>query len=60
MRRYCGLLRDPEVQNRRAAYAARDKETAMAKFVHELVASGKLADPKQFTIDAVCGAPPDP
>jgi hypothetical protein len=56
MRRYCDLLRDPEVRSRRAAYAKRDRETPMGAFLHRLVASGKLADPSQFSIEAVCAA----
>jgi hypothetical protein len=58
MRRYCELLRDPEIQRQRAAYAARDRESPTEEIVRKLVASGKLADPGQFTIEAVCGSPP--
>ena len=54
MRRYCGLLQDPEVRRRRAAYAARDHETPTEAIVSELVAAGKLPDPRRFTIEAVC------
>jgi hypothetical protein len=59
MERYCDLLQTPEVRNRRAAYAARDRETPMGKFIGELVASGKLEDPRRFTIEAVCASPAD-
>ena len=58
MLRYCALLRNPEIQRQRAAYAARDRETYTETMIHGLVASGKLADPSQFTIEAVCGALP--
>ena len=54
MRRHCGELGHPEVQKRRAAYSERDRETRIEAMVRELVAGGKLADPAQFTIDAVC------
>jgi hypothetical protein len=54
MQRYCERLNDPDVQTRRIAYAARDHETPMGRFVRELVASGQLADPAPFTIEAVC------
>jgi hypothetical protein len=57
MQHYCDRLQDPEVRVRRAAYAARDRETPMGSLVHELVVSGKLVDPKRFTIEAVCSAP---
>lgn len=54
MARYCALLNDPEVRRRRAAYAARDRETPTGEAIRRLVASGKLADPKAFTIESVC------
>jgi len=57
MRRYCELLQDPEIKIRRAAYAARDRETPMEAFIEERIASGKLPDPGQFSIDAVCALP---
>jgi len=58
MRRYCALLTDPEVRDRRAAYAQRDRETPTEALVRQLVASGKLADPRRFSIDAVCAEHP--
>jgi len=58
MARYCGLLLDPEIQRQRAAYAARDRETPTEAMIRELVASGELPDPLQFTIEAACGLPP--
>ena len=57
MERYCSLLRDTEIQRERAAYAARDRETPTEAMIRELVAAGKLADPRRFTIEATCGAP---
>jgi hypothetical protein len=57
MRRYCERLQDPEVHNRRLAYAVRDNETPMGAFVRALVATGKLPDPRPFTIEAVCAGP---
>jgi hypothetical protein len=54
MARYCALLRDPDVRRRRAAYAARDRETPTGEAIRRLVASGKLADPQAFTIESVC------
>ena len=56
--RYCELLNDPEIRRQRASYAARDRETPTEAVVRELVAAGKLADPRQFTIEAICGVPP--
>jgi len=58
MARYCDLLRDPEIQRQRAAYATRDRETPTEAIVRQLVVSGILADPLQFTIEAACGVPP--
>jgi hypothetical protein len=56
MQRYCARLLDPEIQRERAGYAARDRETLTETMIHEWVAAGKLADPRQFTIQSVCGA----
>ncbi|HEX4823799.1 MAG TPA: hypothetical protein VFV19_05775 [Candidatus Polarisedimenticolaceae bacterium] len=65
--KYCPLLDDPLVQARRQAYAARGRYTASEQVIHALVESGKLEDPRRYTIEAVCGrplrdvlAPPDP
>jgi hypothetical protein len=64
MMRYCARLQDPEVRRRRSEYAARDRDTPTETIVRQLVSSGKLADPWQFSIEAVCAvvpseAPPD-
>lgn len=58
MERYCDLLTDPEVRQRRADYAARDRETPTEALVRQLVASGTLADPRGFTIEAACARAP--
>ena len=58
MQRYCALLQDPGVQRRRSEYAARDRVTPTEAVVQQLVASGKLADPRQFGIEAACGVAP--
>lgn len=58
MLRYCARLQDPEVQRRRSAYAARDRDTPTEAIVRQLVASGKLADPWQFSIEAACAVVP--
>jgi hypothetical protein len=58
MMRYCGLLRSPEVALERAAYAAADTVSPVEAAVRALVASGRLPDPRQFTIEAACGLPP--
>jgi len=60
MKRYCALLKDPEVSERRAKYAERDRETPTEALVRQLVASGKLADPRRFSIEAVCEESPSP
>jgi hypothetical protein len=60
MRRYCGLLQDPVVRRRRAEYASRDRETPTEAIVNELVAAGKLPDPRQFTIEAACASASEP
>jgi hypothetical protein len=57
MKRYCDLLRSPDVAAQRAAYAARDRETPVEAAVHALVAAGRIPDPRQFTIEAACGLP---
>jgi hypothetical protein len=58
MLRYCALLQDPQVRRRRTAYAALDRETPTETIVRQLVASGKMADPSQFGIEAACGVAP--
>jgi len=57
METYCSRLQDPSIQNQRASYAAQPRYTVSERILHDLVAAGKLADPRPFTIDAVCGLP---
>ena len=56
---YCDRLADPQVVAMRRRYRERDKESLVEKLVAERVAEGKLQDPAQFGIEAVC-AEPDP
>lgn len=57
LEKYCPLLDDPEIAAQRAAYEARSSYTVSERVLHDLVVNGKLADPRPFTIDAVCGRP---
>ena len=57
---YCDRLADPQVKEMLKRYRARDRETVVAEVVAELVAEGKLDDPAQFGIEAVCAAPETP
>jgi hypothetical protein len=54
---YCEALRSPWVSALREDYARRDTTTLTETIVAGLVAEGNLADPEEFTIDAVCGLP---
>ena len=56
---YCDRLADPQVVAMRRSYRERDKESLVGELVAERVAEGKLQDPSQFSIEAVC-AEPDP
>jgi len=56
---YCDRLADPQVVAMRRRYRERDRESLVGKLVAERVAEGKLQDPAQFGIEAVC-AEPDP
>jgi len=56
---YCDRLADPQVVAMRRSYRERDRESLVGKMVAERVAEGKLRDPAQFSIEAVC-AEPDP
>jgi hypothetical protein len=58
MERYCPQLDDPLVQAQRAAYAQRDVRTPTETLIERMVAEGKLEDPRQFSIDAVCAGRP--
>jgi hypothetical protein len=52
---YCGRLDDPQVVASRRRYRARDRQSVVGEVVAERVAAGKLVDPSQFGIEAVCG-----
>jgi hypothetical protein len=52
---YCGRLADPQVVALRRLYRARDRQSVVGEVVAERVAEGKLVDPSQFGIEAVCG-----
>ena len=54
MEKYCPMLQDPWVVQQRSVYQSRDTETLTEKRVAELVAAGKLPDPREFSITAVC------
>jgi len=54
---YCDRLADPQVVAMRRSYRERDKESLVGELVAERVAKGKLRDPAQFSIEAVCSEP---
>jgi hypothetical protein len=54
---YCDRLADPQVVAMRRSYRDRDKESLVGELVAERVAEGKLRDPAQFSIEAVCSEP---
>jgi hypothetical protein len=56
---YCDRLDDPQVVAMRRGYRERDKGSLVGELVAERVAEGKIQDPAQFGIEAVC-AEPDP
>jgi len=51
---YCPLLHSPWVEQQRAHYRDLDRQTPTENLVEELVAAGKLPDPRQFDITTVC------
>ncbi len=53
---YCDRLDHPQVVAMRRRYRELDRESLVGSIVAERVAGGKLADPAQFGIEAVCGA----
>ncbi len=57
LERYCDRLTDPHVIAERRLYRERDRMTAVGEMVDERVAEGKLKDPAQFGIEAVCSQP---
>ena len=61
---YCGLLQSPEVRRQRAYYLSIHAPTPTDAVVAERVQQGKLEDPQQFSLEAICPAvaevPPRP
>ena len=53
---YCDRLQDPQVAAMWRLYRERDRGSVVGLVVAERVADGKLADPAQFGLEAVCGA----
>jgi hypothetical protein len=51
---YCDRLSDPQVVEMRRRYRSRDKISVVGEMLAELVALGKLDDPAQFGLEAVC------
>jgi len=54
---YCDRLNDPQVVAMRREYRERDRGSVVGELVAERVAAGKLEDPAQFGIEAVCSEP---
>ena len=57
---YCDRLDDPEIVEMLRRYRARDTQTVVDEVVVALVAEGKLEDPAQFGLEAVCATPKVP
>lgn len=54
LERYCAMLDEPSVRERRERYRLRDADTASEAVVRDLVAEGLISDPSQFSIESVC------
>lgn len=54
---YCDLRSDPLVIAMRRRYAAQGRRTVVDEVVDALIAEGRLEDPRQFSLDAVCPSP---
>ena len=54
---YMYRLDDPQVVEMRRRYRERDTGSLVDEMVAERVAEGKMPDPAQFTLEAVCGRP---
>lgn len=54
---YCDRLDDPEVVAMRRRYREMDEGSMVGDLVAERVAEGRLPDPAQFGIEAVCSEP---
>ncbi len=51
---YCDRLDDPQVVEMRRRYRAQDHGSLIDELVAERVAEGKMPDPAQFSLEAVC------
>lgn len=51
---HCPKLADPALQEQRRAYAARDAQTVTERRIRELIDSGRMRDPGDFSIDRLC------
>jgi len=60
LKQYCDLRDDPQVIAMLERYRMRDRRTTVQEAISEMVADGRLPNPSQFRLDAVCEAPPDP
>jgi hypothetical protein len=54
---YCDRLDDPQVVEMRRRYRERDSDTLVSEMVAQQVGEGKIPDPSQFALEAVCGDP---
>lgn len=54
---YCHLLSDPAWVEHQRSYAERDDGSLVMDFVQEQVDEGKVEDPAQFRLEAVCPEP---
>jgi hypothetical protein len=54
LERYCDQLDDPRVVEMRSQYRAIDRQSLVGELVAERVQEGKLADPANYGIEAVC------
>jgi hypothetical protein len=57
---YCPMLADESVKRQREAYAARERTTPTERQIDRLVEAGKLADPRMFSVEAVCNGSSQP
>ena len=59
LEQYCSRRDDPLVVAMLDRYRQTDRRTAVAETIDAMVADGRLPDPAQFSLDAVCGGPID-
>jgi hypothetical protein len=60
LEQYCGRRDDPQVIAMLDRYRQADRRTAVGEEIDAMVAEGRLAEPEQFGLDAVCGELSDP